>query len=83
MLACSSVPFFYARPFFATPTFDGSFISLPCPLLRPLTGPVQTAENFPHVTRMITDAEFALDDIRHPFTGPQIGAITCVQRAAQ
>lgn len=52
-------------------------------LLRHLAAPVQVTENSPHMTRMITDAELALDDLRHSFTGPQVAVIACVQWAAE
>ena len=83
MTACSSTPLFYARPILASPGFDGKFIPLPGALFRFLTRPLQAAENLPHVARMVADAELALDDLRHPITGPQVGAITCVERTSQ
>lgn len=70
MLACSAAPLFYARPFLAPPMFDGLFVALASALFWPVTGPVQEAENLPHMTRMVADAEFTLDDLRHSFAGP-------------
>lgn len=83
MLACSAAPFFYARPSLAPPAFDGKFIPLSGTLFWFLTGPVQAAENLPHVAGMVAYAELTLDDLRDPSTGPQIGAITCDERPPQ
>jgi hypothetical protein len=81
--ACSSRPLFYARPILASPAVDGKFIPLPGALFRFLTGPVQAAEDLPHVTRMVADAQLALDDVRDALASPQIGAVACVERSSQ
>jgi hypothetical protein len=51
------------------------FVALPRPTGGPLRTPAQSDEQFPYVAGMIAHAKLALDQVGHPWTGPQWGLV--------
>src|ERR1019366_6826572 len=67
--------FFNVRPTDLLPVTDGLFVALQRPSHGPLAAPAECHQNLPHVTRMIANAKFLLDQVRHAFGSPQAGFI--------
>src|ERR1035437_2322022 len=67
--------FFNVRPTDLFPVTDGLFVAPQRPSHGPLAAPAECHQNLPHVTRMIANAKFLLDQVRHAFGSPQAGFI--------
>lgn len=59
------------------------FVLFASPLLGLLAGESKAAENLPRITLVVLDAEFLADYFGHSFAGPQIGAVTGLDRTGQ
>jgi hypothetical protein len=65
--------FFYARPVNPLPLPDPLLVALQCPPAGALAGPVELAQDAPHVVRVVAHAGPVLDEVAHPPRGPQPG----------
>ena len=68
--------FVYTRPPSPPPALDRVLVALRCPALGLLRTPAASAQNLPHVRRMVVDAEGALDDRRPPGERLQLRSIS-------
>ena len=63
--------FFNPRPLHLLPMNDGLFVALPRPSHRPLTTPLQPAQNPPDVAVVVPNPKLLFDQMSHPPQGPQ------------
>ena len=77
--APSRAAFFYARPVFLLPAFDGFLVPFQSPPFRFLHAPSQAVQQAPDMIAMIFDSELTTDQFGNAGRGPQIGppALRC------
>ena len=64
--------FFYGRPLVALPMRDGFFVALNRSALRYLATPAARAKHFPHMARMIVNAEFSANQQSDTLERPKL-----------